>query len=224
MAYRGRFDLAPGRGSQADPPWTSIEVLKEARVFGRFRTRMIGRHNGLNALAAVAVADHIGISAAAAAEALESFEGVKRRQEIRGRKARHRRDRRLRPPPHGRARDRRRREVRLPRAPAHRRLRAAHQLQHAQGLSSRSTRSRSTGRTSSASAGRPCWRRSPRPSASPRRSWWRSFARQGKTAAFFPDTEGIIDFIVDTGRSGDVVLIMSNGGFDNIHERLLGSL
>jgi UDP-N-acetylmuramate: L-alanyl-gamma-D-glutamyl-meso-diaminopimelate ligase len=48
--------------------------------------------------------------------------------------------------------------------------------------------------------------------------------RQGKTAAFFPDTDGIIDFVVKTGRSGDVVLIMSNGGFDNIHERLLASL
>ena len=29
---------------------------------------------------------------------------------------------------------------------------------------------------------------------------------------------------IANGRSGDVVLIMSNGGFDNIHERLLGSL
>ncbi len=48
--------------------------------------------------------------------------------------------------------------------------------------------------------------------------------RQGQNAAFFPDTEGIIDFIVRTGRSGDVVLIMSNGGFDHIHERLLASL
>jgi len=48
--------------------------------------------------------------------------------------------------------------------------------------------------------------------------------RQGRNAAFFPDTESIIASIVDTGRSGDVVLIMSNGGFDNIHERLLASL
>ncbi len=48
--------------------------------------------------------------------------------------------------------------------------------------------------------------------------------RQGRDAAFFPDTESIIASIVDTGRSGDVVLIMSNGGFDNIHERLLNAL
>jgi UDP-N-acetylmuramate: L-alanyl-gamma-D-glutamyl-meso-diaminopimelate ligase len=30
--------------------------------------------------------------------------------------------------------------------------------------------------------------------------------------------------VCDQARPGDVVLIMSNGGFDNIHERLLESL
>jgi UDP-N-acetylmuramate: L-alanyl-gamma-D-glutamyl-meso-diaminopimelate ligase len=48
--------------------------------------------------------------------------------------------------------------------------------------------------------------------------------RQGRDAGFYPDTESIIEAIVDSGRSGDVLLIMSNGGFDNIHERLLESL
>jgi len=48
--------------------------------------------------------------------------------------------------------------------------------------------------------------------------------RQGRNAAFFTDTESIIASIADSGRSGDVVLIMSNGGFDNIHERLLEAL
>ena len=47
---------------------------------------------------------------------------------------------------------------------------------------------------------------------------------RGREAYFFPDTDAIIDFIADTAKPGDLILIMSNGGFDNIHERLLKSL
>nr|WP_315473904.1 UDP-N-acetylmuramate:L-alanyl-gamma-D-glutamyl-meso-diaminopimelate ligase [uncultured Rhodoferax sp.] len=43
-----------------------------------------GVHNQLNALAAIAAADHVGVSPAAAAKALASFENVKRRMEVRG--------------------------------------------------------------------------------------------------------------------------------------------
>ena len=45
--------------------------------------------------------------------------------------------------------------------------------------------------------------------------------KQGKNAHYFPDTESIIDFLAQEARPGDMVFIMSNGGFDNIHERLL---
>ncbi|PQA76711.1 UDP-N-acetylmuramate:L-alanyl-gamma-D-glutamyl-meso-diaminopimelate ligase [Rhodoferax sp. TS-BS-61-7] len=43
-----------------------------------------GVHNQLNALAAIAAADHVGVSPAIAAQALASFENVKRRMEVRG--------------------------------------------------------------------------------------------------------------------------------------------
>ena len=43
-----------------------------------------GVHNQLNALAAIAAADHVGVSPAVAAQALASFENVKRRMEVRG--------------------------------------------------------------------------------------------------------------------------------------------
>jgi UDP-N-acetylmuramate: L-alanyl-gamma-D-glutamyl-meso-diaminopimelate ligase len=46
----------------------------------------------------------------------------------------------------------------------------------------------------------------------------------GKSAHFFPDTDKIIDFLITETKSGDLILVMSNGGFDNIHERLLKSL
>ncbi|MBW2195395.1 MAG: hypothetical protein JRF37_07435 [Deltaproteobacteria bacterium] len=45
--------------------------------------------------------------------------------------------------------------------------------------------------------------------------------KRGKKAYYFDDTEAIINYIIDNARPGDVLLIMSNGGFDNIHERLL---
>jgi UDP-N-acetylmuramate: L-alanyl-gamma-D-glutamyl-meso-diaminopimelate ligase len=43
----------------------------------------------------------------------------------------------------------------------------------------------------------------------------------GITAQAFPDTDTILDALVRTCTSGDVVVILSNGGFDGIHERLL---
>jgi UDP-N-acetylmuramate: L-alanyl-gamma-D-glutamyl-meso-diaminopimelate ligase len=43
-----------------------------------------GVHNQLNALAAIAAAEHVGVSPAVAAQALGSFQNVKRRMEVRG--------------------------------------------------------------------------------------------------------------------------------------------
>jgi UDP-N-acetylmuramate: L-alanyl-gamma-D-glutamyl-meso-diaminopimelate ligase len=43
-----------------------------------------GVHNQLNALAAIAAAEHVGVTPAVAAQALASFENVKRRMEVRG--------------------------------------------------------------------------------------------------------------------------------------------
>ncbi len=43
-----------------------------------------GVHNQLNALAAIAAAEHVGVSPAVAAQALGTFENVKRRMEVRG--------------------------------------------------------------------------------------------------------------------------------------------
>jgi UDP-N-acetylmuramate: L-alanyl-gamma-D-glutamyl-meso-diaminopimelate ligase len=43
-----------------------------------------GVHNQLNALAAIAAAEHVGVSPQVAAQALGSFQNVKRRMELRG--------------------------------------------------------------------------------------------------------------------------------------------
>lgn len=66
------------------PPWTFFDVMKKGEVFGTFKTKLVGEHNLLNALSVIAVADHLSVSAGAISEALETFEGTKRRQEVRG--------------------------------------------------------------------------------------------------------------------------------------------
>jgi len=46
----------------------------------------------------------------------------------------------------------------------------------------------------------------------------------GKPAAYLPTVDSILDHLVTETRSGDVVCIFSNGGFGNIHQRLLHRL
>ncbi|GAG26155.1 unnamed protein product, partial [marine sediment metagenome] len=69
-----------------EPPLTVFEVIKGDMVFGSFKTKLMGEHNLLNALSAIAVADNLMISKETVASALESFQGIKRRQEVRGQK------------------------------------------------------------------------------------------------------------------------------------------
>jgi UDP-N-acetylmuramate: L-alanyl-gamma-D-glutamyl-meso-diaminopimelate ligase len=59
-------------------------VLKAGEAVARVRWSLAGVHNQLNALAAIAAAEHVGVRPAEAALALSSFENVKRRMEVRG--------------------------------------------------------------------------------------------------------------------------------------------
>ena len=45
-----------------------------------------------------------------------------------------------------------------------------------------------------------------------------------KTATIFSSTDNIIEYLVSKVVSGDHILIMSNGGFEAIHQRLLAAL
>jgi len=56
------------------------EVMNRALI----QWEMAGLHNVKNALAAVAAAHHVGVEVTTAAEALKTFKGVKRRMELRG--------------------------------------------------------------------------------------------------------------------------------------------
>ncbi len=61
-----------------------FEVQRSGQTVARVQWAIGGVHNQLNALAAMAAAEHVGVSAAQAAEALADFHNVKRRMEVRG--------------------------------------------------------------------------------------------------------------------------------------------
>src|SRR3954471_24426610 len=61
-----------------------FDVLLAGKVAGHVDWELTGEHNLLNALAAIAAAEHVGVSADRAAGALGSFRNVKRRMELRG--------------------------------------------------------------------------------------------------------------------------------------------
>jgi len=63
---------------------TEFDVMLGARTLGRCRLPLAGRHNRSNAIAAIAAAEHVGVSPQAAIEALARFGGVKRRLEVKG--------------------------------------------------------------------------------------------------------------------------------------------
>lgn len=61
-----------------------FDVLFQGQVAGHVKWALTGVHNQLNALAAIAAAQHVGVATEVAAKALGSFENVRRRMEVRG--------------------------------------------------------------------------------------------------------------------------------------------
>lgn len=61
--------------------WTEFTVLKKGLDYGRFRWKQSGIHNIRNCLLAIAISEHLGLSHKDIQEGVESFAGVKRRQE-----------------------------------------------------------------------------------------------------------------------------------------------
>jgi UDP-N-acetylmuramate: L-alanyl-gamma-D-glutamyl-meso-diaminopimelate ligase len=63
---------------------THFDVHHEGRRFGRFASPLLGAHNVRNALAAVAVGARAGLTAPVLADGLHAFRGIKRRLEMVG--------------------------------------------------------------------------------------------------------------------------------------------
>jgi UDP-N-acetylmuramate: L-alanyl-gamma-D-glutamyl-meso-diaminopimelate ligase len=52
----------------------------------------------------------------------------------------------------------------------------------------------------------------------------KSISSSGRPAKHLPDADAIVKELAPRLRKGDVVLIMSNGGFGGIHQKLLDAL
>ncbi len=198
-------------------------VDKDGRELGRFTLPLPGLHNGLNATAVIALMDHLGFSVEVIGRGLAGFEGVKRRQQIRGEAdgitviddfAHH--------PTAVRETlcalrlawpDRRLVTVFEPRTNSSRR--SIFQQQYGLAFD----------------AGDVTVVREHVPLTDVAAEDQFSSAQlvedlqaRGLEAHYFPDTDSILDFLVDKCLPGDIVAVLSNGGFDNIHERFLSRL
>ena len=86
------FGAAPTDSVEGVAGWTAgepdaqgcFDVFLNRTLQGRVKWELMGDHNRLNALAAIAAARHAGVPAATAIDALSRFENVKRRMENRG--------------------------------------------------------------------------------------------------------------------------------------------
>ena len=203
-----------------DPPLSNFEIIKQGKSFGTFKTKLMGEHNLLNALSAIAIADSFGIPVRTIAEALETFKGIKRRQEVRGEK----------------------RGITVMDDFAHHPTAVRETIRAVKPfypdgrlVAVFEPRTNSSMRKvfqnvyplSFDEADLICIRKPPLLQKIPVNERFSSkklvedLNSRGKNARYFPETESIINFLAKEVKSGDVILIMSNGGFDNIHERLL---
>ena len=66
-------------------PGGEFEVGWQGQALGRIRWSLLGKHNRLNALAAIAAARHAGVEPGEAIASLSEFSGVRRRMEVRSR-------------------------------------------------------------------------------------------------------------------------------------------
>jgi UDP-N-acetylmuramate: L-alanyl-gamma-D-glutamyl-meso-diaminopimelate ligase len=189
-----------------------FEIFNHGRPVGLLRWDLQGEHNLQNALAAVAAAQASGVDPARAIESLAGFKGVRRRMELRGTVA----------------------GIAVWDDFAHHPTAIATTVS---GLRDRVGKARILAvlepRSSTMRAGLMkdrlpasleqadrifCF------SASLGWDVAAALAPLGRRATIESDLERLVGAIVAEARPGDQVLVMSNGGFGGIHERLLASL
>ena len=79
-------NFGSAEGWQAGEPDRNgaFDVLHRGQTVGHIAWQLLGEHNRLNALAVIAAARHAGVSIQVVCEALSQFQNVKRRMEVKG--------------------------------------------------------------------------------------------------------------------------------------------
>jgi UDP-N-acetylmuramate: L-alanyl-gamma-D-glutamyl-meso-diaminopimelate ligase len=198
---------------QVAPDAHAFDVVCEGERVGRVDWPLIGRHNLANALAALAAARHAGVPPAISIPALAGFKNVKRRMELRGEVG----------------------GIRLYDDFAHHPTAIATTLQ---GLR------RQVGeapiiallepRSNTMKLGVHAQQLAQSLEAAdrilvfqpPGLSWdmKAALAPLGARAELFLDTGEMVQRVMELAAPGDHLLVMSNGGFEGIHQRLLDAL
>lgn len=190
-----------------------FEVCQNDKKLGKIKWELLGQHNVHNALSAIAAAYHAGVKPEEAMKALADFTGVKRRLELKGK---------------------------------------VHEISVYDDFAHHPTAIQTTleGLKLHCKSGRVIAVFEPRSNTlkaghgkeevakafeladevfiyqSPAVKWSvrEVFAQMGISAHVYLETELLIQGLVNLAQPGDHILIMSNGGFENIHARLLEAL
>jgi len=210
------FDTPQGwhaRDARETPQASEFTVWRAHEEIGRCRLPLAGTHNRSNALAAVAAAEHVGVAPSAALEAIGRFGGVARRMETRGVVggvtviddfAHH--------------------PTAIATTVAGLRARIGSEGRILAVLEPRSN----TMKLGTMSAQLPgSLAQADRVFCFSGGVGWdvaAALAPIGERALVEPDLDRLVAAIVAQARSGDRVLVMSNGGFGGIHEKLLAAL
>ena len=201
---------------------TRFDVHREGTLFGRFESPLLGVHNVRNALAAIAAGTRVGLTPQTLAEGLRQFKGIKRRLETVGvangvtvlddfahhPTAVHETLSALRTGYPGR----RVWAVFEPRSASS--CRRVFQADFARAFSA-------ADEVVLAAVFRSSLPESERLSAE---QLVADLSREGRHARHIPEIDDIVSTIVRERRDGDVVVLMSNGGFGGIHGKLLHAL
>jgi UDP-N-acetylmuramate: L-alanyl-gamma-D-glutamyl-meso-diaminopimelate ligase len=201
---------------------TRFDVHRDGQLFGRFESPLLGVHNVRNALAAIAVGARVGLTAKTLADGLRQFRGIKRRLETVGvakgvtvlddfahhPTAVHETLSALRTGYPGR----RVWAVFEPRSASS--CRRVFQADFARAFSA-------ADEVVIAAVFRSSLPEAERLSAE---QLVDDLSRAGRHARHIPDVGDIVSTIVSEHRDGDVVVLMSNGGFGGIHGKLLQAL
>jgi len=202
---------------------THLQIIKEGKKYAEFFTPLYGRHNIANLLSTVVLSEFLEIDPMTLSEAMKSFTGIKRRQEIKGEKA-------------GvlvlddfahhptsvketiravkeKYRDRRLIAVFEPRSNSSRRNifqeRYASSFDQADLVLIPEP---------------PLMEKIPSSERFSSSKLVENLKERGLKAGYCPNTNLLLDEIINQSREGDVILIMSNGSFDNLPDRLLKRL
>jgi UDP-N-acetylmuramate: L-alanyl-gamma-D-glutamyl-meso-diaminopimelate ligase len=201
---------------------THFNVRRKGELFGKFQSPLLGAHNVRNALAAIAVGAYRGLDASTLADGLRSFRGIKRRLETVGvadgvtvlddfahhPTAVHETLSALR----SGYRERRIWAVFEPRSASSCRRVFQDDFARAFGAADEVV---------VAAVFRSTLPEHERLSAELLVS---DLQGRGQRARYVPDVDDIVQTIAKEHRSGDLIIVMSNGGFGGIHQKLLKAL